>query len=59
MYNQQIIFDAIQLENAIFTKLATTGVLNAGMFIKAAAAQDFNDYLMGISINSILKNSYL
>ncbi len=38
--------DTIQLENAIFTKLATTGVLNAGMFIKAAAAQDSNDYII-------------
>ena len=38
--------DTIQLENKIFTKLTTTGVLNAANFIKAAAAHDVNDYLV-------------
>ncbi|MFI3156133.1 MAG: hypothetical protein QX199_08235 [Methylococcaceae bacterium] len=38
--------DTIQLENSIFTKLSKTGVLNAGLFVKAAAAHDVNDYVI-------------
>ncbi|NMG01211.1 calcium-binding protein, partial [Aromatoleum toluolicum] len=41
--------DDIQLENAIFTSLTTTGALNAGWFISGAgitAAADANDYLI-------------
>ena len=41
----KVIDDTIQLENAVFTKL-TTGVLNAGMFVKGAAAHDVNDYVI-------------
>jgi Ca2+-binding RTX toxin-like protein len=41
--------DRIQLENAIFTSLTSTGALNAGNFIGGAgvtAAADANDYLI-------------
>lgn len=38
--------DTIQLENSFFTKLTATGVLAAGMFVKGAAAQDANDYVI-------------
>jgi len=38
--------DTIQLENSIFTKLKVTGVLSAGNFVKAATAQDSNDYIL-------------
>ncbi len=38
--------DTIQLENAFFTKLTKTGVLNADWFVKAAAAVDANDYVV-------------
>jgi Ca2+-binding RTX toxin-like protein len=38
--------DTIQLENAIFSKLAKTGVLNAAYFKIGAAATDSNDYLI-------------
>lgn len=38
--------DTIQLENSFFTKLSATGVLAAGMFVKGAAAQDANDYVV-------------
>ncbi|MCK9986878.1 MAG: serralysin [Azoarcus sp.] len=41
--------DDIQLENAVFTSLTTTGALNAGWFIGGAditAAADANDYLI-------------
>ncbi|MDD5277372.1 MAG: M10 family metallopeptidase C-terminal domain-containing protein [Methylovulum sp.] len=41
-----VVNDTIQLENAIFTQLAKTGVLNANNFIKAAAAADVNDYVI-------------
>ena len=40
-----MIDDTIQLENAVFTQL-TTGVLDAGMFVKGAAAHDVNDYVI-------------
>jgi Ca2+-binding RTX toxin-like protein len=38
--------DTVQLENSIFTKLSKTGVLNSGMFVKAVAPHDANDYLI-------------
>lgn len=38
--------DTLILENAIFTQLITTGVLNADNFVKAATATDLNDYLI-------------
>jgi Ca2+-binding RTX toxin-like protein len=38
--------DTIQLENAIFTKLSATGVLNASWFVKAAAASDLLDFVI-------------
>ena len=38
--------DTLQLENAIFAKLITTGVLAADNFVMAAAAHDSNDYLI-------------
>lgn len=38
--------DTIYLENAIFTRLAATGVLNAAQFVTAAVALDGNDYLI-------------
>jgi len=41
-----VVDDTIQLENAIFTKLTTTGVLNAANFVNAAVASDFNDYVI-------------
>ncbi|MFI3137636.1 MAG: FG-GAP-like repeat-containing protein [Methylococcaceae bacterium] len=38
--------DTIQLENAIFTKLTKTGVINGDNFVTATAALDSNDYLI-------------
>ncbi len=38
--------DTIQLENAVFSKLTATGVLTAGSFVKGAAAQDSNDFII-------------
>ncbi len=38
--------DTVQLENSIFTKLSKTGVLNSGLFVKAVAPHDANDYLI-------------
>ncbi len=38
--------DTLQLENAVFKKLATPGVLKAANFVKAGAAHDLNDYLV-------------
>ncbi|TAN68107.1 MAG: hypothetical protein EPN17_09690 [Methylobacter sp.] len=38
--------DTIQLGSGIFTKLKTTGLLNPGVFVKAAAAHDANDYII-------------
>ena len=38
--------DTIQLENAIFSKLTTPGVLAAASFVKGAAAVDLNDYVI-------------
>jgi len=38
--------DTIQLENGIFTRLTTTGVLATDSFIIATAAVDNNDYLI-------------
>ena len=38
--------DTVQLENAAFTKLTTTGTLSASYFVKAAASVDANDYLV-------------
>ncbi|MGZ8236338.1 MAG: hypothetical protein ACXWTY_00510, partial [Methylobacter sp.] len=42
----KVVDDTIQLENAVFTKLITTGVLDAANFAKAAAAIDGNDYVI-------------
>ena len=41
-----VVDDTIQLENAIFTKLASTGALSSGMFVMGTAAADANDYLV-------------
>ena len=38
--------DTLQLENAVFKKLASPGVLKAANFVKAGAAHDLNDYLV-------------
>jgi serralysin len=38
--------DTIWLENAIFTKFAATGALNAGFFRVGAAAADANDHII-------------
>lgn len=38
--------DAIQLENAIFTRFTTTGALNVANFVVGATAIDANDYLI-------------
>ncbi|OYU11078.1 MAG: hypothetical protein CFE38_13950 [Comamonadaceae bacterium PBBC1] len=38
--------DKIQLENAIFTRLLTTGTLNAANFRAGTAAADNNDYIV-------------
>ena len=38
--------DTIQLENAVFKKFTTPGVLKAANFVKATAAHDLNDYLV-------------
>jgi len=38
--------DTIQLDNGIFTRLTTTGVLAADSFVIATAAVDSNDYLI-------------
>lgn len=43
--------DTIQLDNAFFKKFTATGVLNAGSFVKGAAAQDSNDYIIYNSTN--------
>lgn len=47
--------DTIQLENAIFTKLASTGILNAANFkIIGSAAIDANDYILYNGITGAL-----
>lgn len=46
--------DTIQLGRAIFSKLKTTGLLNPGMFVKAAAAHDANDYIIYNPTNGAL-----
>ena len=38
--------DTIKLENAVFTKLTTVGVLKIDNFFKGAAAHDMNDYVI-------------
>ncbi|WP_083930208.1 calcium-binding protein [Methylovulum miyakonense] len=38
--------DTIQLDNAIFAKLATTGTLDSALFVKAAAAIGADDYII-------------
>jgi Ca2+-binding RTX toxin-like protein len=38
--------DTIQLENTVFSKLTSTGVLNASNFVVGAAAVDSNDYVI-------------
>ncbi|EXI64206.1 MAG: Cyclolysin [Candidatus Accumulibacter adjunctus] len=38
--------DTIQLENAVFTSLPTTGALSAGSFVVGTAALDANDYVL-------------
>ena len=38
--------DTLQLENAVFSKLTTTGVLATASFVKGAAALDLNDYVI-------------
>ena len=38
--------DTIKLENQIFTKLTTLGVLNASLFVKGTTALDTNDYVI-------------
>jgi uncharacterized delta-60 repeat protein len=39
-------YDTIRLENSIFTKLTTTGVLPVDNFVTASAAHDSNDYMV-------------
>ncbi|MDP2904158.1 MAG: M10 family metallopeptidase [Methylovulum sp.] len=39
-------FDTFQLENAVFTSLASTGVLDAGQFTFGSSATDSNDFLV-------------
>ena len=46
--------DAIWLENAIFTKFAAAGALNAAFFRVGAAAADANDYIIYNSANGAL-----
>ena len=46
--------DTIQLENAIFTRLAATGVLNATQFVTAIVALDSNDYLIYNKKNGVV-----
>ncbi len=41
-----VVDDTIQLENAIFTQLTTTGTLNSLFFSIGAVAADTNDYLL-------------
>lgn len=41
-----VVDDTMQLENAIFTKLTVTGVLNTDYFKTASVATDSNDYLI-------------
>lgn len=41
-----VIDDTIQLENAIFTALATTGILAVDQFLIGTQALDSNDYLI-------------
>ncbi len=38
--------DTIKLENAIFTKLTTTGTLNSDFFSSTGVATDSNDYII-------------
>jgi Ca2+-binding RTX toxin-like protein len=38
--------DTIQLENSIFARLTTTGVLDATLFVKGIVPHDTNDYLI-------------
>jgi len=38
-------YDTIKLENAIFTKLTKTGLLNSGNFTLGSSAKDSNDYV--------------
>jgi len=38
--------DTIQLDNAIFAKLASTGTLDSALFVKAAAAIGADDYII-------------
>ena len=42
----KVVDDTIRLENAVFTKLTTTGAINAGSLVFGAAAADSNDYLV-------------
>ncbi|SJM94303.1 putative calcium-binding protein [Crenothrix polyspora] len=41
-----VVNDTVQLENAIFTQLTSTGVINSGYFKIAKVAADSNDYLV-------------
>ncbi len=38
--------DTIQLDKTVFTQLASTGVLDTGLFVSGQAAADANDYLV-------------
>jgi len=49
-----VIDDTIRLENAIFTKFAATGGLNAAFFRVGAATADANDYIIYNSANGAL-----
>ena len=46
--------DTIQLENAVFTALTTTGTLAASNFVIGAAAVDFNDFIIYDSGTGVL-----
>ena len=41
-----VLDDKIQLENSVFTKLATTGELGTDNFLIGATAADANDYVI-------------
>jgi Ca2+-binding RTX toxin-like protein len=49
-----VLKDTIQLDNAIFTQLASTGVLAATHFITGGAARDADDYLIYKAATGVL-----
>lgn len=49
-----VVNDTIQLENAVFTSLATTGMLAAGQFRVGTQAQDNNDFVIYNNVSGAL-----